>query len=102
MRYKTVWPPKHKLMQVLSEREADRQLSGRVEIDDAYQGGELPSGKSGRGSENKMSFTAAVQTTETGTPLKVCLKNLEFTMEAINDWAKKALSASAQVVSDGL
>ncbi|MBK6677660.1 MAG: transposase [Rhodocyclaceae bacterium] len=81
-------------MQVMSEREADRQLDGRVEIDDAYLGGELPGGKSGRGSENKVSFIAAVQTTETGNPLKVCLKKLEFTKEAITDWAKTALSAS--------
>jgi hypothetical protein len=79
-----------------------RQLDGRVEIDDAYLGGELPGGKSGRGSENKVSFIAAVQTTETGGPLKVCLKKLEFTKEAIADWAKTALAASAHVVSDGL
>jgi hypothetical protein len=99
----------HKLMQVMSEREMDRQLEGRVEIDDAYLGGELPGGKSGRGSENKVSFLAAVQTTdsksngvETGHPLKVCLKKLEFTKEAIAEWAKTALAASAHGVSDGL
>jgi ribosomal protein L37AE/L43A len=102
VRYKTAWLLKHKLMQVMSEREEPRQLDGRVEIDDAYLGGELPGGKSGRGSENKVPFIAAVQTTETGGPLKVCLKRLEFTKEAIAEWAKTALAASAQVVSDGL
>ena len=49
VRYKTVWLLKHQLMQVMSEREAPRQLDRRVEIDDAYLGGELPGGKSGRG-----------------------------------------------------
>jgi hypothetical protein len=102
VRYKTAWLLKHKLMQVMSEREEPRQLDGRVEIDDAYLGGELPGGKSGRGSENKVPFIAAVQTTETGGPLKVCVKRLEFTKEAIAEWAKTALAASAQVVSDGL
>ena len=34
VRYKTAWLLKHKLMQVMSEREASRQLDGRVEIDD--------------------------------------------------------------------
>jgi ribosomal protein L37AE/L43A len=102
VRYKTAWLLKHKLMQVMSEREEPRQLDGRVEIDDAYLGGELPGGKSGRGSENKVSFIAAVQTTETGRPLRVCLKKLEFTKEAIAEWAKTALTASARVVSDGL
>lgn len=89
-------------MQVMCEREAPRQLDGRVEIDDAYLGGELPGGKSGRGSENKVPFVAAVQTTESGHPLRVCLKKLEFTKEAIADWAKTALAPSAHVVSDGL
>lgn len=102
VRYKTAWLLKHKLMQVMSEREAPRQLDGRVEIDDAYLGGELPGGKSGRGSENKVSFIAAVQTTDTGRPLRVCLKKLAFTREAIAEWAKTALATSAQVVSDGL
>jgi hypothetical protein len=102
VRYRTAWLLKHKLMQVMSEREEPRQLNGRVEIDDAYLGGELPGGKSGRGSENKVSFIAAVQTTETGQPLKVCLKQLEFTKEAIAQWAKTALASSARVVSDGL
>ena len=102
VRYKTAWLLKHKLMQVMCEREAPRQLDGRVEIDDAYLGGELPGGKSGRGSENKVSFIAAVQTTDKGHPLRVCLKKLAFTKEAIADWAKTALAASAHVVSDGL
>lgn len=102
VRYKTAWLMKHKLMQVMSVREESRQLDGRVEIDDAYLGGELPGGKSGRGSENKVSFIAAVQTTETGHPLFACLTKLEFTKDAMTGWAKKSLSASAHVVSDGL
>jgi ribosomal protein L37AE/L43A len=102
VRYKTAWLLKHKLMQVMSEREASRQLDGRVEIDDAYLGGELPGGKSGRGSENKVSFIAAVQTSDDGHPLLVCLKKLEFTKESIASWAKQSLAATSRVVSDGL
>jgi ribosomal protein L37AE/L43A len=102
VRYRTAWLLKHKLMQVMCEREAPRILDGRVEIDDAYLGGELPGGKAGRGSENKVSFIAAVQTTDAGHPLAVCLKKLAFTKEAIGAWAKTALAASATVVSDGL
>jgi ribosomal protein L37AE/L43A len=102
VRYKTAWLLKHKLMQVMSEREATRKLDGRVEIDDAYLGGQLPGGKSGRGSENKVSFIPAVQTTETGQPLRVCLKKLDFTKEAIAEWAKTTLASSARVVSDGM
>ena len=101
VRYKTAWLMKHKLLQVMVEREDSRQLDGRVEIDDAYLGGEAP-GKRGRGSENKVPFIAAVQTTEAGQPVLVCLKKLEFTKKAIAQWAKHSLCASAQVVSDGL
>lgn len=102
VRYRTAWLLKHKLMQVMCEREAPRQLAGRVEVDDAYLGGERPGGKPGRGSENKVSFIAAVQTSHTGKGVYVCLKKLKFTKEAVAEWAKTALSASAHVVSDGL
>lgn len=102
VRYKCAWLMKHKLLQVMSEREETRQLDGRVEIDDAYLGGALPGGKRGRGSQNKVSFIAAVQTTDTGHPILVCLKKLEFTKDALAQWARKSLCASAQVISDGL
>ena len=36
----TAWKIKHKLAQVMMERGATKQLSGRVERDDAYLGGE--------------------------------------------------------------
>ena len=102
VRYKSAWLMKHKLLQVMYLREEPRQLDGRVEIDDAYLGGRLPGGKAGRGSENKVSFIAAVQTSAAGQPLLACLSKLEFTNEAIAKWANKSLCASAEVVSDGL
>src|SRR5215213_1699934 len=39
------WTLKHKLAQVMLERDADTQLTGRVELDDAYLGGERSGGK---------------------------------------------------------
>ena len=36
----TAWKMKHKLAPVMMERDAGKRLSGRVEIDDAYLGGE--------------------------------------------------------------
>jgi hypothetical protein len=59
--YKSPWLMKHKLMEVMRQREDSRQLDGRVEIDDAYLGGERSGGKRGRGSQNKVPFVAAVQ-----------------------------------------
>jgi hypothetical protein len=43
------WKMKHKLAQVMMERDATKRLSGRVELDDAFLGGERSGGKRGRG-----------------------------------------------------
>jgi hypothetical protein len=40
----TAWKVKHKLMQVMMERDAGKRLAGRIEIDDAYIGGERNGG----------------------------------------------------------
>ena len=98
----TAWMMKHKIMQVMVEREAGRQLTGRVEIDDAYLGGEHHGGKAGRGSPNKVPFVAAVQTTESGAPKLVCFSQRAFTKESIEAFAAKSLAAPATLVSDGL
>ncbi|MCA3259246.1 MAG: IS1595 family transposase, partial [Rubrivivax sp.] len=45
--YPTAWLLEHKIMEVMTLREADCQLTGRVEIDDAYLGGEVHGGKAG-------------------------------------------------------
>lgn len=49
----TAWKVKHKLKQVMLERDATKRLTGRVEIDDAYLGGERAGGKRGRGAPGK-------------------------------------------------
>ncbi len=41
----TAWKIKHKLTQVMLERDASKRLAGRIEIDDAYLGGERHGGK---------------------------------------------------------
>ena len=100
--YKTAWLVKHKLMEVMRTREDTRLLEGRVEIDDAYLGGERSGGKRGRGSENKVPFVAAVQTTPEGQPQFVCLRQQPFTHEEVAVFAARSIAPSATVVSDGL
>jgi ribosomal protein L37AE/L43A len=51
----TAWKIKHKLKQVMLERDATKRLSGRIEIDDAYLGGERSGGRRGRGAPGKNS-----------------------------------------------
>ena len=100
--YKTAWLMKHKLMEVMRVREDTRVLDGRVELDDAYLGGERSGGKAGRGSENKVPFVAAVQTTPAGQPQLVCLRQQPFTHEEVASFAARSIAPTATVVSDGL
>ena len=68
--YRSAWLLKHKLMQAMGERDAHYLLQGRVEIDDAYLGGERAGHiNGGRKAANKTAFVAAVQTTPEGRPL---------------------------------
>ena len=101
--YKTAWAMKHKLLEVMVQREAQRQLAGRIEIDDAYLGGERTGGKPGRGSENKIPFVAAIETNPQGQPIFIRLDLVKsFKQRDIQAWAKTALAAQANAVSDGL
>ena len=100
--YRTAWLVKHKLLEAMRLAESDRQLSGRVEIDDAYLGGERSGGKAGRGSENKIPFVAAVQTTESGAPHLACLSSRPFTKAALQDFIATSMALPLTVVSDGL
>ena len=101
--YRAAWRIKHKLMQTMFEREQTTILSDRVVIDDAYLGGELPGGKVGRGSENKVPFIAAVQTNNQGHPLYVVFSTVKsFCKEEVEAWSRSFLAPSALVLSDGL
>ena len=100
--YRTAWMLKHKLLEVMRLREDSRQLTGRVEIDDAYLGGQLSGGTSGRGSENKVPFIAAVQTTGDGQAVLACFAQMRFTRQAVKEFAAKSLVRPLTVVSDGL
>lgn len=100
--YRTAWLLKHKIMEAMRLREQDRELDGRVEIDDAFLGGEHPGGTRGRGSENKVPFVAAVQTTAKGKPIVACLRQQPHSGAQVAVFAAQHLATSATVVSDGL
>ena len=101
--YPTAWLIHHKLMQAMADREDHYVLGGKVQVDDAYLGGERTGGKVGRGSENKLPFVAAVSLTEDDRPVRVRLTPVAgFTLKAISAWAKDHLAPSSMVFSDGL
>jgi transposase-like protein len=91
--YPTAWLIHHKLMCAMAQREARYVLEGQVHVDDAYLGGERSGGTAGRGSENKVSFVAAVSLTDEGHPLRIKLTPVSgFTLKAIKQWAQSSLA----------
>ena len=106
--YETAWKVKHKLIQVMLEREKGRILSGRIEADDAYIGGGSHGGKRGLGAPGKAPMLAAVQTTpeEKLGNCKVSYLKVEavadFRSRTIKRWAQGRLAGTATVLTDGM
>lgn len=101
--YPTAWLMHQKINQAMADRDSTHRLSGAVQLDDAYLGGERSGGKAGRGSENKVPFVAAVSLNDKGHPMYLKLSLVSgFTSEAIGQWAKANLAPQACVLSDGL
>lgn len=101
--YNTAWSIKQKLMQVMKERDDKKPLSGTVQLDDAYWGGECRGGKRGRGSPNKIPFVAAVSVDNQGHPIALRMTVVKgFRRTEIETWAKRHLLPGTRVVSDGL
>ena len=101
--YNTAWSLKHKLMQVMKERDESGRLGHIVQVDDAYLGGETRGGKRGRGAQGKTPLVAAVQVTEEGRPVALrmsCVKG--FRKQEIAAWAHRHLRRETVVYSDGL
>lgn len=101
--YPTAWTVKHKLMLAMKDAEADRQLEGRVEMDDAFLGGERRGGKPGRGSENKVPFVVATQTVGLNhKPHRVCLAQIPHRLKDVASFCTRHLARPVTVFSDGL
>src|SRR5271165_1459450 len=89
----TAWTLKHKLAQVMIERNAAKRLRGEVQMDDAYIGGRHP-GTHGRGAAGKTPFVAAVSVTGDGKPDQIVLRRVgRFSKTAIARLAGTALDA---------
>jgi ribosomal protein L37AE/L43A len=101
--YDTAWKIHHKLAQAMMERDATQRLEGRVEVDDAYLGGEHNGGKRGRGSPGKLPIVAAVETTAEGKPRRVKIRRVKrFSKRHIEGLARRIVERGTKVVTDGL
>lgn len=101
--YRTAWRLRHKLMEVMYERNENRKLKGDIELDDAYLGGQRSGGKRGRGAPGKIPFLAAVEKNKQEHPIYMKLSRLEgFSGQEIESWVGDNLQPGSTVVSDGL
>ncbi len=102
VKWDTAWRIRHKLAQAMMERDMPKKLAGRIEMDDAYLGGENPGGKRGRGSENKLPFIAVAETDGKNIQ-RVQFRRVEsFSAAEIEKYACANLVPGSIVVSDGL
>ncbi|MFU8833088.1 MAG: IS1595 family transposase [Wenzhouxiangella sp.] len=93
----------HKIMQTMRERDDSKPLTGSVQVDDAFWGGERRGGKRGRGAAGKTPFVAAVACSADGRPLAMRMTPLQgFRSDSIDRWARQHLAPEAEVTSDGL
>lgn len=101
--YNTAWSMKQKIMQVMKERDDSKKLSGVIQLDDVFWGGERHGGNKGRGSPGKTPFIAAVTVNKEGHPLYMNMNVVEgFSIREIVRWAKRHLQSGSHVISDGL
>jgi hypothetical protein len=101
--YVTAWLLHNKILRAKTEREEAYLLREKILIDDAYLGGERPSGMVGRGSENTILIVAAISLNEAGHPIHARITAVNcFSSAVISDWAIRHLAPGSQVLSDGL
>jgi hypothetical protein len=94
---------KHKLQQVMANRDDSRILQGMLMVDDVYWGGKKRDGKRGRGASGKMPLIAALSLSPEGHPLYLKLSHLKgFTRKEIRAWSTRYICPDSHVVSDGL
>src|SRR5690349_3523258 len=98
------WRVQHKLMQAMIERDRRYKLGAsgpRIEIDDAYIGGERTGEGSGRGRRGHTPFIIAVETTAEGRPLYARLQVVRGFQTAETKRLCARVAAGTTVVSDG-
>ena len=98
------WRVQHKLMQAMIERDRRYKLGAagpRIEIDDAYIGGERTGEGSGRGRRGHTPFIMAVETSADGRPLYARLQVVRGFQTAETKRLCARIAAGTTIVSDG-
>jgi len=101
--YNTALLMKHKIQQVMMERDDSKPLTDYVQLDDSYWGGKKRDGQRGRGATGKIPFIAAVSTDIEGNPFQMRFSQVDsFTKAAVKSWAQLHLHPNSLLISDKL
>jgi len=98
------WRLQHKLMQAMLERDRRYKLGAagpRIEIDDAYIGGERTGDGSGRGRRGHTPFIVAIETSAAGRPLHARLQVVRGFQTGETRRLCARVEAGTTIVSDG-
>ena len=99
----TAWKIKTKLAEVMRLSNDAEPLEGRVEMDDAYLGGQRSGGKTGRGSPGKRPIVVAVQTIDGKKPARLKIRRIaRFKRKRVKSLVKRIIAVGTTVVTDGL
>ena len=99
--YETAWAWLHKIRTAMVHPNRAK-LSGRVEVDDFYIGGEEHDGSTGRGTGNKILVVAAIELQDNGKLGRVRLGVVsDASKESLLDFIKSNIEAGSTIITDG-
>ncbi len=96
VKYDTAWMLKHKLLQAMKESDDKQPISGIIQLDDVYWGGERRGGKRGRGRQARRRLWQQALNKE-GHPIKMRMTVVDgFKTKSVADWANGILPVVAR------
>ena len=99
--YKTAWTWLHKIRKAMVFPNRTK-LSGSVEVDETYIGGEEPGGKQGRGSENKVLVVIAVEVNDKHKPGRVRMSVIpDASGKSLESFIIDHIEKGSTVITDG-
>jgi len=99
--YQTSWTWLHKIRKAMVMPNRSN-LSGTIEVDEAYIGGEDPGGKQGRGSENKVLIAIAVEIIDNRKPGRIRMSIIpDASGESLKSFVTSNIKKGSTIITDG-
>lgn len=99
--YGTALRMSHKIRSAMAARDADYQLGGLIELDDAYFGGKKVRGKRGRGSGKKTPVLVGVQLNENNRPQYAHMSAVDdLSEQSISEVSKERIKKGSAIRTD--